>query len=686
MNLILFLLFCNKVFECRENIVTSCKMKHAATRMSDAIALPPARLQIAITGHRENNAAFAANRDVIARALTAIFDAADRVTARQSETVATTRLMCLLAHGADLMGVDAAAMRGWPIVAPLPFGPALNIAINADPENAAEARAILAGHSTGNTALDGRAAHIRDIAANASLFALAEEDAKVTKLYLEMLEDEANSGAAQAYNIIASERVATAGRIMIEQSDILIAIWDGVTPGAVGGTRHTIAAAIKLGTPVLWIDARNPAQLHLLRAPEDIYVLDRCVAINTVAGLEALFEDILNPPCSDHFENAIRFHTEQWHPASRQRFHAYRRIEALFGGANTKERFGSIRQSYETPDAIAAGSGAGLVARAQALSPTIGPFVDAIAQEILHRFAWADGLSTYLSDAYRGGMVTNFVLSALAVICGIAYLPLVSVEAKWPFALAEFALLALIIMITFVGRRYSWHSRWFQTRRVAEYLRHAPIMLLLGVARATGRWPRGADTEWPEYYAREVLREMGLPPAVIDQAYLRGVLTGLLLPHVESQRAYHQAKAQRLSQVHHRLDRCAEFLFASAFVSVAGYLALVLLGAFSVPFADLAHRVSKAFTFLGVILPTLGGAFAGIRYFGDFERFAAISEVTAEKLAETRHRIEILNGAPEGTLRFALVADLAHAVDDIVVTEIENWQSVFGNKQIAVPV
>jgi hypothetical protein len=92
------------------------------------------------------------------------------------------------------------------------------------------------------------------------------------------------------------------------------------------------------------------------------------------------------------------------------------------------------------------------------------------------------------------------------------------------------------------------------------------------------------------------------------------------------------------------------------------------------------------FTFFGVILPALGGAFAGIRYFGDFERFAAISEVTAEKLEAVEGRIALLLGIGEGQLRYAQIADLAHAIDDIVVSEIENWQSVFGSKQIAVPV
>jgi hypothetical protein len=209
---------------------------------------------------------------------------------------------------------------------------------------------------------------------------------------------------------------------------------------------------------------------------------------------------------------------------------------------------------------------------------------------------------------------------------------------------------------------------------------------VLGVARAAGRWPRGADTEWPEYYAREVLCEIGLPSIRIGQGYLRDALKNLLQDHVSRQRLYHQQKAVRLTRVHHRLDKLSEWLFILAVFSVATYLTLIALSALGLVPEALVNKSSKSFTFLGVVLPALGGAFAGIRYFGDFERFASISEITAEKLDAVEQRIAILLNAPDGSLRYAQVAELVHAMDDIVVSEIENWQSVFGGKQIAVPV
>ncbi len=664
----------------------SIVMSKRGTRMSQLIALPPTRLCIAVTGHRESNSAFACNRAAIETALAAVFDAADAATKNEPNAVGTTRLVSLLAHGSDLMAVDQARLRGWEIVAPLPFGLDLNIAINADPTSADDALALLAHQPVHDLSLAKRADHIREVAAGARLFELAEEDASVSQLFVEMLRVPSDAAAARGFSNAASDRVATAGRVMIEQSDLVVAIWDGVTPGGIGGTRHTIATAVNLGAPVIWINATDPRWVSVLRSPEELFVLGDAVDNASPADIAALFQAALNPPCVDQNERAIRFHTEQWHPRSQRRFHAYRRIEALFGSTGWRGRFAALVQRYETPDAIAKGSGAKLLADARRLPGGDTAFASIIELDILQRFAWADGLSTYLSDAYRGGMVTNFMLSALAITVGVAYLPLASVDAKWPFALGELLLLCSILAITAIGRRSRWHGRWFETRRVAEYFRHAPIMLLLGVARASGRWPRGAETGWPEHYAREALREIGLPSVVVGQAYLRNVLDNLLRDHAERQRLYHEAKAQKLTRVHHGLDKLSERLFALAVVSVTIYLSLIILGSLGVISGNWAHDLSKTFTFMGVILPALGGAFAGIRYFGDFERFAAISEVTAEKLDAVEARIAILLKAPEGDLRYSQIADLAHTIDDIVVTEIENWQSVFGSKQIAVPV
>jgi hypothetical protein len=221
---------------------------------------------------------------------------------------------------------------------------------------------------------------------------------------------------------------------------------------------------------------------------------------------------------------------------------------------------------------------------------------------------------------------------------------------------------------------------------VAEYLRHAPILLLFGVARPPGRWPKGSETAWPEYYARASQRALGLPRVSLTSAYLRAALTGLLDRHIVSQRDYHVAKAARLTRVHHNLDALSTRLFQFAVAAVAIYLAITAAAAVHVLPHEWPHKASYAFSFMGVLFPTLGAAIAGMRYFGDFERFAAISEVAAEKLDAVHARLLVLLSAPDAAIDYARAAELAHAADEIVTTEIESWQSVFGGKAITVPV
>ncbi len=307
----------------------------------------------------------------------------------------------------------------------------------------------------------------------------------------------------------------------------------------------------------------------------------------------------------------------------------------MFGGGGGA--LGSLRVAYEAPDAIVAGTGAQVVAAAAAMPGGDPAVVRELTEDVLPLFAWSDGVASRLADAYRSGMCVNFVLAALAVMIGILYLPAGMKESKWGFAAAELLLLGGILALTAAGSRLGWHRRWFAMRRVAEYLRHAPALLLLGVARPTGRWPRvSGGAEWPEHFARHALRDVGLPQVAATRDYLRSGLERIVLPHVTAQRAYHIAKAHRLETVHHRLDKVAEGCFA-------------------------------------------------IRYFADFERFGAISHVAAEKLRAIEERIGLLlSGAPEA-LTYAAAADLIHALDEAVVEEIASWQSVFGAKHLALP-
>ncbi|MVZ98759.1 hypothetical protein EUU23_13785 [Sphingorhabdus sp. IMCC26285] len=649
---------------------------------------PPIILDIGITGHRSRHPIFSHNRMAISESLSRLIDLLERVaheTLNDSDegSLPLVRLHSMLAYGADIMAVDAARAKGWPVVAPLPFGRALNLAINAHPTNLADMQALLEGHAAADPDTALRAAEIETIAKQVSLFELAEQDKDVEAYYRAHLGAPDDRLAEQAFVGICSDRAAMAARVMVEHSDILVGIWDGVTRGTVGGTRHTIESALEQGITVIWIDAANPYGWHILRATEELAGLTRRAPDpNPESAIRAIVRETLCP-VGDKWQNEPA--NRKWRAKSTALFQAYRRVEAVFGTPGARA-FRSLTQYYEHPDAIAAGSGAPMLKAAKSLPGGDPVIAERIATDILQPFAWADGVSTWLSDAYRGGMVASFLLSAFAIIGGIAYLPFASIDAKWGFAAFEFLVLAAIVLIFLTGKRRHWHERWFETRRVAEYFRHAPILLLLGAARSTGRWPRGSKGNWPEWHVRHAMRGVGLPHMKVTSEFLRAALVLMRDHHVLPQRSYHQGKSIRLKRTQHNLHRTSELLFLLAVLSVTVYLLIEIGAAMQVLPHDLPHAVAKSFTFLGVLFPTLGGAFAGIHYFGDFERFAAISEITAEKLGDVETRIAFLLDAPDCDIAYSRVSGLAHAIDDIVVDEIENWQAVFGGKHITVPV
>ena len=86
-------------------------------------------------------------------------------------------------------------------------------------------------------------------------------------------------------------------------------------------------------------------------------------------------------------------------------------------------------------------------------------FPSQVEDVLLEHPAVKEALVIGIADAYRGGMTANFMLSALAVVGGLAYQPLADKDSKWMFAALELAMLSVILLITWIGGRRRWHGR-----------------------------------------------------------------------------------------------------------------------------------------------------------------------------------------------------------------------------------
>lgn len=62
-----------------------------------------------------------------------------------------------------------------------------------------------------------------------------------------------------------------AGHVMLEQIDVLLAIWDGKPARGRGGTAEIVARARELGLPVVWVSTLAPYDvLTLVGAPAEV--------------------------------------------------------------------------------------------------------------------------------------------------------------------------------------------------------------------------------------------------------------------------------------------------------------------------------------------------------------------------------------------------------------------------------
>nr|WP_298929922.1 hypothetical protein [uncultured Erythrobacter sp.] len=675
--------------------VTKCKPRDVT-----APAPPTPILAIGVTGHRSSHPSFPSDP---AKLQSAIADLLVSLEAAFSETAIfgietderDFRLITLLADGTDHIAARTALDLDWSVVAPLPFGRRLNTAINAQPETSADARAILSGNAPKDPAVDARVAAIEDLADMASVLELAEDDARVKPAFLAACDAANDPSLVSTFVHLGSHRAALAGRILIEQSDILIAVWDGTGTANSGGTGHTARLALEAGVPVIWVDPAEPDTWYIITTPEVLSepTTGEVSSAKDTSGIASLVAGCIGLPAPTETGAMAGIAAMQkgvWHDRSSLLSHPYRRIEAIFGERRWSAKFGSIRQHFERPDDVANGNEKAML---DALS-SLGHADRAAAQEnsskrfadiVLPRFAWANGIAAWLSNTYRSGMVINFTMGALAIVAGVLYLPLVDTSQKWIFAAIEFAFLIGILLNTVIGQRSRLHGRWLETRRVAEYLRHAPALYTLGISRPGSAWPKVLRSVWPEWYAKMVVRQLGLPEIRIDTAYLRDASAALNDHFVIPQRDYHTAKADKLRRAHHSIERFAEWMFGLAVIVVAIYLAA--FGASQMGLFDgaLVEKGAKWFTVIAVALPTISGAFAAIGYFGDFDRFADVSQLTSDRLDELAGRIDQYKSLPDERMTYSQLADLARAADETTFAEIQAWQAVFSGKRTTVP-
>jgi hypothetical protein len=637
--------------------------------LSEALTTHPPKVRLAfrvgVIGHRPNRLQDA-DLDALSHRIRALLMLIrDSITAFGAGNAALyapgpamLRVVSCLAEGADRLVADAALRLGYELHCPMPFAQA-EFKKDFEPPEALEPRSLDRFHD---------------------LLECARRTTGLAKFEL----DGSRDNAPAAYG--------AAGRVVLNQSDVLIAIWDGKEAAGAGGTVQTLHEAISYQVPVLWIDAVAPHTWQMLRTAEQLACLDqggprRCVPEQ--AGeqeLEALIEESLRPPKAEDFSAG---HSKS-KPDLREVFFRERKSawNVAFVWKFFRDAVGSNRlrvQSFKVDDFE------GAVANDW---PDNAPGVAGwVNRQLRRHYSWADKLADLYADRYRSAFLSTYLLGVLAV-----FLALLSTAAGWTTEAhlarqafctgAELVVIAAILGLIAWGRWRRWHERWMDYRLVAELVRQLRFLVPLGGGRLFPRlsphlatYGNPAQT-WMYWHVRTIERKTGLPSAQVTPDYLKSYLK-YLYDVVEEQINFHQTSQERLGRIDHRLHLAGLILFG--LTGLACFLHFLPHGELlRLPRVELPPWAPGWLTLLCAVLPALGAALAAINNQGEFLRITKRSRAMAQRLAQLKGEIEALREASSGPT-FGQVLAIAATVAQLMVDEVLDWRVVFQDRPPVLP-
>jgi len=434
-------------------------MPNPETKEQAFAPIIPARVVIAVTGHRDLS-----NGATLARQINYTLDRVKQMIPKLRNTPVVLTILSSLAEGADrLVAREVLKMPGAELEAVLPLEKTDYISDFESPESQKEFEEFLS-----------QARRVRQVPSRGD----------------------------------RREAYASAGRYIVDQCDILLALWDSKPAGGYGGTAEVVEYARQKRCPLFVINT------------EDAEVIEE-----VGSGLDP------RP-----FDDLERYNAEKIDS------------EEIKKRAAEKSRF--------------------LEAEAKAAQFPIGR-LRTISDHLLPQYARADRLAVRYHNLYLKAGTLVYALAAAAVTVAAfqaLFLP------DWPrIVTIEVLLIIIVLTIPFVGSRRQWHGKWLDFRFLAERFRSALFMALARLNVTALRPPRHlslsySSNDWMVPAFSSVWNQLpqldGTNPSEFE-----GLKKFLLAAWIEDQIRFHGETSERHYRKHHRLVVTTNILFAITFVA-----------------------------------------------------------------------------------------------------------------------
>ena len=442
------------------------------------------------------------------------------------------------------------------------------------------------------------------------------------------------------------------GRDVVDQTDVLIALWDGQPARGLGGTASILDFA-RGGSVESGSSASTATGLRRWRKndrgdpggrriPVFVVRTDRHGAIETRFDARDWDEVRAAYAELDHFNH----------------FQAPKRMSRRVAARSRAELRGPLESLRATgPDAAE-------LARVEAITARLESWV-------LPAFCKADsGARSFRNEAAAIGVGTALFAAAAvgAAAARVVLLPRASIL-TW----LEVGFMAVVLGGRLAVMRRRAHRRWVSFRALAEILRVMPYIALAhpadssglnvgGVRDARGGRPPTVQLEWFRRTVEEVWKHR--PPIRLNTADIAWLHKHTVALWIGGQIDYHQRRSDQ-HRIWHRLLR------GGVLGAFAGTLVCALL--------DALDQGGEITVFLTIGLPALGGALSYIEGHREHGRHAERYSWTLTQLVELKRRGDRATNIEELAVVTRQMLDLMH-------TENADWADVMWVRDVELAV
>lgn len=537
---------------------------------------------------------------------------------------------------------------------------------------------------------------------NKAAFDRLFESAKTVLILDGVYQADGNAADKQApENFIPRRRRQKAYRALawftLQQSDIVVAIWDPNREGKPGGTEETLRQALQSNIPVIWINTFEDNAVRIISQEEEVDWANETKTTQTdwEVNLARVLRSLLLPvePALLHESKVGGVH--RWMNAllggEEQRPTLRDWTNEFLGGAKVSP---TLRQSLWTKMTSVPESspgGAPPVASHRAEEPAFES----------HRER-AETLSQYYAGLYRGAFLFNYLAGFFAILLAVTAALLASLPHginRWvslALAFTEFVTISLILVNTKQANRGAWHRKSIDYRFLAELFRTMNYLAPLGCSTPQSHvWIQYAAHNprqtWMHWLFRSVLRQA---PSVVpgfdsvrevrfDQKRVTACLERVILDWIPRQLEHHEVNANNMARIFKFIELGGRWIFFATLIFVGLHIVLdLLLICFG---THLAEKLQPWLVFLAAVLPAAVLAANGFRYQAECRRLWERSQSMAEQLKKHLESFERLAKpalAPEGCQSWD-VARTTVAFAQEMVDEVADWRIVYRMHEVS---